>query len=152
MRSGQDMGGIWAGRPGNARPGPYLPTSREWVPARRHVARKCYIIHLENTRVAHSSALSMTTTTLRIDDELKLRIASAAERVGKTAHAFMLDAVTQTVEQAEHDGEFHRVADARWAKVLATGKTVPWADAQAYLEARARGERPHKPTARKLGR
>ena len=118
-----------------------------------HVAQKCYIWRLENNCFAHSSAFGMsTTTTLRIDDELKLRITSAAERAGKTAHAFMLDAVTQTVEQAEHDDEFHRVADARWAKVLATGKTVPWADAQAYLEARARGEGPHKPTARKLGR
>ena len=94
----------------------------------------------------------MSTTTLRIDDELKVRITSAAQRAGKTAHAFILDAVTQTVEQAEHDDEFHRIADARWAKILATGKAVPLADAQAYLEARARGERPANPAARKLSR
>jgi predicted transcriptional regulator len=94
----------------------------------------------------------MTTTTIRIEDDLKARVAAAAERAGKTAHAFMLDAIAQTVEQAELDEAFHRVADARWANVLGTGKTVPWDDAKAWLEARSRGERPRKPVARKLGR
>jgi predicted transcriptional regulator len=90
-----------------------------------------------------------TTTTIRIDDDLKARIAAAAGRAGKTAHAFILDAIAQTVEQVEVDEAFHRVADERWAKVLATGKTVPWDDAKAWLEARSRGERPRKPAARK---
>jgi len=92
----------------------------------------------------------MTTTTIRIEDDLKARVATAAERAGKTAHAFMLDAIAQTVEQAELDDAFHRVADERWAKVLATGKTVPWDNAKAWLEARSRGEQPRKPAARKM--
>jgi hypothetical protein len=41
------------------------------------------------------------TTTIRIDDELKARVAEAASRAGQTAHAFMLDAIAQTVVQAE---------------------------------------------------
>jgi len=94
----------------------------------------------------------MSTTTIRIEDDLKARVAAAAERAGKTAHAFILDAIAQTVEQVELDDDFHRVADERWAKVLATGKTVPWDEAKAYLEARSRGERPRKPSARKLRR
>jgi predicted transcriptional regulator len=94
----------------------------------------------------------MTTTTIRIEDELKARVAAAAERAGQTAHAFILDAIAQTVERAELDEEFHRVADSRWAKILATGKTVPWDDAKAWLEARSRGEPPRKPVARKPGR
>lgn len=94
----------------------------------------------------------MSTTTIRIEDDLKARIAAAAERAGKSAHGFILDAIAQTVEQAELDQEFHRIADERWAKVLATRKTVPWDDAKAYLKARARGERPRRPSARKLRR
>jgi predicted transcriptional regulator len=94
----------------------------------------------------------MTTTTIRIEDDLKARVAAAAERAGKTAHAFILEAIAQTVEQAELDEAFHRVADERWAKVLASGKTVPWDEAKAWLEARSRGERPRKPVARKPGR
>lgn len=94
----------------------------------------------------------MPTTTIRIDDSLKARVAAAAERAGKTAHAFIVDAIAQTVEQAEMDDAFHRVAEERWARVLATGKTVPWGEARAYLEARARGEHPRKPVARKPAR
>ena len=91
----------------------------------------------------------MTTTTIRIEDDLKARVAAAAERSGKTAHAFILEAIARTVEQVEIDDEFHRIADQRWARVLATGKTVPWDEARAYLEGRARGERVRKPAARK---
>jgi predicted transcriptional regulator len=95
----------------------------------------------------------MTTTTIRIDDDLKARVAAAAERAGKSNHAFILDAIAQTVEQHELDEAFHRVADERWVNLLATGKTVPWDDAKAWLEARSRrGEHPHKPAARKPGR
>ena len=93
-----------------------------------------------------------TTTTIRIKGDLKARVAAAAERAGKTAHAFILDAIARTVEQVELDEAFHRVADERWAKVLATGKTVPWDAAKAWLEARSRGERARKPAARKPGR
>ena len=94
----------------------------------------------------------MSTTTIRIEDDLKARVAAAAERAGKSAHAFIVEAIQQTVEQVELDEEFHRVADERWAKLLATGKTLPWDDAKAYLEARAQGDRPRRPLPRKLGR
>jgi predicted transcriptional regulator len=91
----------------------------------------------------------MATTTIRIEEELKARVAAAAERAGKSTHAFILDAIAQTVEQAELDDDFHRVADERWAKILATGQTVPWDDVKVWLEARARGEHPRRPMARK---
>ena len=63
----------------------------------------------------------MSTTTIRIEDDLKARVAAAAMQAGKTAHAFILDAIAQTVEQAELDNAFHAVADARWAQIRATG-------------------------------
>ncbi len=94
----------------------------------------------------------MSTTTIRIEDDLKTRIAAAAQLAGKTSHAFILDAIAQTVEQVEIDEAFHRLAEERWAQVLATGKTVAWDDAKAYLEARALGAKVRKPAARKLKR
>ena len=94
----------------------------------------------------------MSTTSIRLEDDLKARVAAAAERAGKTAHAFILDAIAQTVEQAELDDDFHRAADQRWAQLLATGKTVPWDEAKAYLKARSRGERARKPVARQRAR
>ena len=91
---------------------------------------------------------AVSTTTIRIEDDLKARVTAAAEREGKTTHAFIVDAITQTVEQAELDDEFHRIADERWARVLATGKTVAWDEAREYVDARLRGEPPRKPVAR----
>ncbi len=95
---------------------------------------------------------AMTTTTIRLEDDLKARVAAAAKREGKRAHAFILDAIAQTVEQAELNEEFQRVADTRWTKVLETGKTVPWDEAKAHLKSRALDSRARKPAARKLRR
>ena len=91
----------------------------------------------------------MSTTTIRIDDDLKLRVAAAADRAGKTAHAFILDAIAQTVEQAEQDSAFQHLAEQRWAQVLATGQTVAWDETTNYLNARSRGEQHRRPAARK---
>jgi len=94
----------------------------------------------------------MPTTTIRIEDELKARLAAAAERAGMTTHAFILDALAQTADQAELDQEFNQLADRRWKKLLADGETVAWVEARAWLEARAHGERSRKPRPRKLSR
>jgi uncharacterized protein (DUF1778 family) len=94
----------------------------------------------------------MSTTTLRIEDTLKSRVADAAQREGKTPHAFMLDAITKTVDQLELDNEFHRVADERWAELMTTGKSISWEAAKVYMEAKARGKAARKPTARKRAR
>lgn len=91
----------------------------------------------------------MSTTTIRIDEELKSRVAAAAQRTGKTAHAFIVDAIARTVEQAEVEETFDRIADERWAALLAKGKSVAWSDAKAWLDANARGERPRRPAARR---
>lgn len=90
----------------------------------------------------------MSTTTIRLEDELKARIAAAAAQAGKTAHAFILDALTQMVEQVEQDNAFDALADERWARIRATGQTVAWDEAQAYLVARAQGQRRRRPAAR----
>lgn len=94
----------------------------------------------------------MSTTTIRIEEALKERLAAAAHLSGKTPHAFILDAIAQTVEQVEIDAQFDRLADERWANTLATGKTLPWHAAKEYLEARARGDKARKPAARSFGR
>ena len=90
----------------------------------------------------------MQTTTIRLDDTMKERIAAAADHAGKSAHAFILDAISQTVEQVELDREFNDIADERWKGILASGKTIAWEDAKAYLAAKSRGESPPKPLAR----
>ena len=90
-----------------------------------------------------------STTTIRLEESLRTRLAEAAERAGKTAHAYIVDAIAESVDKAELEAAFHRVADERWARLLTSGKTVPSPDVRGYLEARARGESPARPKARK---
>lgn len=92
----------------------------------------------------------MSTTTLRLNEDLKSRIAEAAKRSGTTAHHFMLEAIVEKTAAAERRSEFEALADARYAEILATGEAVPWADMRAYLEARIAGEKPAHPRPRKL--
>ena len=94
----------------------------------------------------------MSTTTIRIEEDLKARLAVAAEKMGKSAHAFIVDALADRVEQVELDAAFHAMADERWANIRTTGKTVAWDDAKDYLAARASGEKARKPVARKTGK
>ncbi|MBV5297510.1 MAG: ribbon-helix-helix protein, CopG family [Rhodoferax sp.] len=89
----------------------------------------------------------MQTTTIRLDDTLKERIVAAANHAGKSAHAFIRDAISQTVEQVELDSDFYEIADERWKGILSTGKTVSWDDAKAYLAAKSHGGSPNKPLA-----
>lgn len=103
------------------------------------VAQRCY-------------SVGMSTTTLRISPPLRARLAAAAKTTGVSAHALILDALERRIEELEVDAEFHALADQRWAAFLKSGKSVSWEDGKSYLEALARGEKPKKPRARKLGR
>jgi hypothetical protein len=94
----------------------------------------------------------MSTATIRIEDEFRARVAAAADLSVKPAPAFILEAISEKDEQAEIDTEFNQLVEGRLAKVLATGQTVTWADAKAYLEARSRGEMAPKPAARAIRR
>ena len=94
----------------------------------------------------------MSTTTIRLPEDLKARIACAAERTGKTAHSFILEAIAEKAEQEELRGDFHSVADQRYARIVETGETIPWQEMRTYLENRLAGKVAARPAARKLAR
>jgi predicted transcriptional regulator len=94
----------------------------------------------------------MSTTTIRLPEELKERVNRVAQRAGTTAHAFILDAIAEGVEDAERRDEFHATAEQRYAQIVASGKTLPWQAMRAYLEERIAGSQPPRPKARKLAR
>ena len=94
----------------------------------------------------------MPTTTIRLPDDLKARIAAAAERAGKTPHALILEAIAEKAEEAERRSDFHALAQTRFAAIAASGKSIPWSELRAYLQERAAGKRPRRRVARKLAR
>lgn len=82
----------------------------------------------------------MSTTTVRLPDSLKARIAALAERAGKTAHGLILEAIAEKVEREEQREDFEQTADERYANLIASGKTIPWSEMRAELEHRVAGK------------
>jgi len=94
----------------------------------------------------------VSTTTIRLPEELKARVAAAAERAGTTSHNFILEAIAEKADSAERRADLADVAERRYAGIVASGKTIPWAEMRRYLEDRAAGKKPKRPAARKLAR
>jgi predicted transcriptional regulator len=93
----------------------------------------------------------VSTTTIRIDDDLKARIAAVAEEAGTTPHAFVVDAISQRVEQAEAEADLRRIAERRWRAYAKDGLSVPWDEARTWLIERASGNDAARPKARRRG-
>lgn len=93
-----------------------------------------------------------STTTIRLPEELKARVAAAAKRAGTTAHSFILEAIAEKAEDEERRSDFHATAEQRYAEIVASGKTIPWSEMRSYLEERVAGKKPRRLTAKKLAR
>lgn len=76
----------------------------------------------------------MSTTTIRLPDALKARVAIAAKRAGMTSHGFILDAVAEKADLAERRADFDAEVERRYARIIGTGETIPWAKMRGYLE------------------
>lgn len=91
----------------------------------------------------------MSTTTIRLPDELKGRIAAAAKRAGTTPHNFIVEAIAEKADQAELRTDFEAEAERRYARIVESGQTIAWEDMRTYLQDRLAGKPARRPTARR---
>ena len=82
----------------------------------------------------------MSTTTIRIPDDLKARVTSAAKNAGTTPHNFILQAISEKTASAELQKDFNEDADKRYADIISTGETISWPLMRSYLEERMAGK------------
>jgi predicted transcriptional regulator len=94
----------------------------------------------------------MSTTTIRLPQDLKERVARVAERAGTTAHGFILAAIAEKADQEERRGDFVDTAERRYADMVSSGKSVPWNEMRRYLERRLAGAKVVRPKPRTLSR
>lgn len=94
----------------------------------------------------------MSTTTIRLPDDLKTRVAKAASEAGQTAHGFILEAIQLRTAQVESRRDFVHEARGRLDEMDRTGRAIPWDEVRQYMLDRAAGKRPVRPKARKIGR
>ena len=90
----------------------------------------------------------MSTTSLKLSDELKQRAVAAAEQKGVSPHAFMVQAIEQAATAAERRASF--VAEARAAReqMLGSGMGYDASEVHAYLKARIAGDKVVRPKAK----
>jgi len=85
------------------------------------------------------------TTTLKLPDSLKKRIAPLAESAGKTAHAWMVEALETQATLAEKRRAFVADALAAEEEVRRTGLVYRAEDVHRYFRARAAGRKASRP-------
>lgn len=90
----------------------------------------------------------MSTTSLKLPEELKQRAVSAAQKQGMTPHAFMVQAIEQAATMAEQRAAFVAQAKAAHAAMLKSGKGHDADEVHAYLRSRAAGKKAAKPKAK----
>jgi predicted transcriptional regulator len=90
----------------------------------------------------------MTTTSLKLSDEIKKRAVNAAAELGVSPHAFMVSAIEQAAKATEQRMRF--IADAKAARqeMIETGKGLDVDDVHAFLKAKVSGTKAAKPKAR----
>lgn len=90
----------------------------------------------------------MSTTSLKLPDKLKKRTSLAAQRLGVTAHAFMVEAIEQAALSAEARSKFVAEATAARASILKSGKGYDADEVHDYLKKRVVGKKSARPKAK----
>ncbi len=92
----------------------------------------------------------MPTVSVKLAEEIKLRLNRLAASQGVTPHALMVEAIESALSNAEQHSAF--VADALRARkqVLASGVVIEGKDFADYLKAKARGRKAARPQARRI--
>lgn len=90
----------------------------------------------------------MATTSLKLSAELKRRAGAAAQRLGKTPHAFMVDAIERAATAAETRARLVAEAEAARKAMLKSGKGYDSDEVHGYLRKRIAGKKPTRPKAR----
>jgi predicted transcriptional regulator len=85
------------------------------------------------------------TTTLKLPESLKKRIAPLADSAGKTAHAWMVEAIETQAMLAEKRKAFIADAHAAEEEVERTGRVYRAADVHRYMRALASGKKARRP-------
>ena len=90
------------------------------------------------------------TTTLKLPEELKARIASAAEAAGKSPHAYMIEALAAHAALDERRRAFVASAHAAEQEVAEYGLVYDADEVFSYIQAKLDGKPNKRPKAQKL--
>ena len=87
----------------------------------------------------------MPTTSLKLTDDLKRRVAQAASESGASPHAFMISAIEQATVATEQRASFIAEAKLARAETIESGKGFEAHQVHDYLKSKAAGKKTTKP-------
>lgn len=87
----------------------------------------------------------MATTSLKLPDELKQRATAAAQELGISPHAFMVDAIRQAAQAVEQRSSFVAQAREARAEMLQEGTGHEAKDVRTYLRQRVLDDQTSRP-------
>jgi predicted transcriptional regulator len=90
----------------------------------------------------------MSTTSLKLPEDVKQLAVAAAKQQGVTTHAFMVDAIRTAATNAKQRAQFVDDAVASRNEAVKSGKGYEAEEVHAFLRARARGKSTSKPRAK----
>lgn len=93
----------------------------------------------------------MSTTTIRLPEDLKARVERLAATSGGTVHGFMVQAITEATERMERQQDFHAEGERRLQHMQETGEYLSLDDLRAYAAALSAGSPASEPGPRKMG-
>ena len=93
-----------------------------------------------------------STTSIKLSDELKEKVATLAQGVAQTPHAYMVEAIAERVARDEKRRSFIDAAQRSLAEFKGTGVAYTHDDVKAYILALAAGKNPRRPKPIKVPR
>ncbi len=93
-----------------------------------------------------------TPTTLKVPDDLRARLAAQAEAEGKSAHAYMLEALKEKADRADRRREYLSAGAAALGEYERSGIAYAMEDVEQYILGIAAGRKPTRPKPAKASR
>lgn len=84
-------------------------------------------------------------TTLKLPDDLRARLAAHAEAEGKSAHAYMLEALKEKADRADRRREYLQAGADALREYERTGIAYAMEDVERYVLGIAAGKKPRRP-------
>ena len=86
-----------------------------------------------------------SSTTLKLPEALKARIATLAQAEGRTPHAYMIEALLEKAARAERRREYLAAGTAALQEYERTGIAYAMEDVERYILGTAAGKKPSRP-------
>ena len=75
----------------------------------------------------------MATTSVKLSDDMSVRLRRLADNKRRTPHWLMVEAIKRYIEQEEHKAAFYADGLASWEEFQQDGQHITWDEAKSWI-------------------